>query len=149
MPNKPIPQGYKLFGLADHGYMWYWVWSSRKIGLIEYIRYNDLTPTGSMVLSLAKRLPKFVEQPYTVYLDNYFISIPLFRLMRELNIGACGTTRFTSSKDFPALLKEIKKNHAKVNRFSPKLHKAYTRLDSPFHGTPYALSFQTIRRCFA
>jgi Transposase IS4 len=22
MPNKPIPQGYKLFGIADHGYLY-------------------------------------------------------------------------------------------------------------------------------
>jgi len=77
------------------------------------MKHKDLTPTGSMVLSLVKRLPKLHEQPYIVYLDNYFTSIPLFRLMRDINIGACGTTRSTSSKDFPVLLKELKEDHAK------------------------------------
>ena len=33
--------------------------------------------------------------------------------MRDLGIGACGTTRSNSSLDFPALLKELKKDHAK------------------------------------
>jgi hypothetical protein len=115
MPDKPIQMGYKLFGLADHGYMWWFVWSSRKHGLAELMKHKDLTPTGSMVLGLAKRLPKLIGQPFTVYLDNYFTSIALFRIMRGIGIGACGTTRTTSShEEFPALLKEIKEDHSKV-----------------------------------
>ena len=28
MPNKPIKQGYKLFAIADQGYILYWIWAS-------------------------------------------------------------------------------------------------------------------------
>jgi len=31
--------------------------------------------------------------PYTVYLDNYFTSIALFKELRDIQCGACGTTR--------------------------------------------------------
>ena len=121
MPDKPIPQGYKLFGLADHGYMWDYNWSSRQIGITEYMKHKDLTPTGSMVLSMAKRLSKFSGQPFIIYLDNYFISIPLFQLLRELNIGAYGTTRAINSKNFSPLLREMKEDHAKVYRIEPDI----------------------------
>jgi Transposase IS4 len=52
MPNKPIAQGYKLFTLVDHGYIYSFVWSSRKQGLGELVKHPKLTPTGSMVLGL-------------------------------------------------------------------------------------------------
>jgi Transposase IS4 len=29
MPNKPIQQGYKIFALAEHSYIWTFTWSSR------------------------------------------------------------------------------------------------------------------------
>jgi hypothetical protein len=37
-------------------------------------------------------------------MDNYFSNIPLFKTLREIGIGACGTTR-PSSKNFPKELK--------------------------------------------
>jgi Transposase IS4 len=33
MPSKPIPQGYKLFAIADHGYIYAFLWSSKAKGL--------------------------------------------------------------------------------------------------------------------
>jgi hypothetical protein len=115
MPNKPIKQGYKLYGLADHGYMWYWLWASRTKSLVEVVidKNPTLTKTGSMVLQLLRKLPTHSDGGvYTVYLDNYFTSIELFKQLRELGIGACGTTRPKSSKEFPkalAVLKDSKK----------------------------------------
>ena len=58
MPDKPIKQGYKLFGLAEHGYIWSFFWSSRQQGMEEMFRYPQLTPTGSMIMDLAEQLPK-------------------------------------------------------------------------------------------
>jgi hypothetical protein len=52
MPNKPITQGYKLFALADHRYIYSFMWSSRKQGLGELVKHPKLTPTGNMVLRL-------------------------------------------------------------------------------------------------
>lgn len=110
MPNKPITQGYKIYGIADHGYLYNFVWSSREKGLQEIVLQPNLTKTGCLVKALAKSLPR---QQLTIYMDNYFTSIPLFAELRACKFGAVGTTR--PHKEFPAGLKEIK------DRFSTKL----------------------------
>lgn len=109
MPNKPIKQGYKLFAIADQGYILYWMWASRHKSLVEVHKQADLTVTGSMVLQLVQQgLPPCRNQ-YTVYLDNYFTTIPLFHRLRELGFGACGTTRPNASKSlFPKALRVLK-----------------------------------------
>jgi hypothetical protein len=45
MPKKPIKQGYKIYGITDHGYVYNWLWSSREKGLqnIVYL-YLDFHP---------------------------------------------------------------------------------------------------------
>ena len=108
MPNKPIKQGYKIFALADNGYVWHFQLSSRQHGIAELRKVDKLTPTGSMVLQMVHLLPKFPNAHYILYLDNYFTSIPLFSILRKENIGAAGTTRPTGI-DFPALLTVLRK----------------------------------------
>jgi hypothetical protein len=103
MPNKPIKQGYKIFALADRGYVWHFQLSSRRHGIAELVKDTDLTPTGSMVLQMARLLPKFEQSHFILFLDNYFTSIPLFSMLRAENIGAVGTTR-PQGTEFPALL---------------------------------------------
>ena len=110
LPNKPIPQGYKLYALADRGYIWYWFFASRAKSTVEVIKEENLTMTGSMVLELLQKLPPEPGR-YTVYLDNYFTSINLFKRLRQEGIGACGTTRPSASPQFHptlAVLKESK-----------------------------------------
>ena len=103
MPNKPIKQGYKIFGIADHGYIYNWIWSSREKGLQDIFKHPDLTNTGCLVRELALSLPR---RYLTIYLDNYFTSIPLFTELRAYNFGAVGITR--PYKEFPNTLVEIK-----------------------------------------
>jgi hypothetical protein len=50
MPNKPIKQGYKIFALADNGYIWWFQLSSRRYGIAELDKHKDLTATGFIVL---------------------------------------------------------------------------------------------------
>jgi len=50
MPNKPIKQGYKIFALADRGYVWHFQLSSRQHGIAELVKNTELTLTGLMVL---------------------------------------------------------------------------------------------------
>lgn len=108
MLNKPISQGFKLFVLADHGYIYYFYPASRTQGVIEVARPFGLTKTGQMVYQLIQTLPRD-EQTYNLYLNNYFTSIDLFKMLRDIHIGACGTTQTTSSgTDFPILLKKLK-----------------------------------------
>src|SRR5947199_2636083 len=88
MPNKPIKQGYKIFAIAEDGYVWHFQLSSRCFGIAELEKVDELTPTRSMVLQMARLLPKFPNSYYILYLDNYFTSIPLFSMPRKENIGA-------------------------------------------------------------
>ena len=43
MPNKPIKQGYKIYGITDYRYIYDWIWSSREKGLQEMVLYLNLT----------------------------------------------------------------------------------------------------------
>lgn len=45
---------------------------------------------------------------FTLYCDNYFLNIPLFQVLREYGIGACGTVQ-PNSAEFPSILKIDKK----------------------------------------
>jgi hypothetical protein len=111
MPNKPIQQGYKIYGIADHGYIYNWIWSSREKGLQDIVLYPTLTKTGCLLRTLALSLPR---RYLTIYMDNYFTSIPLFTELRSCKFGAVGTTR--PHKEFPEGMVELK------NRFSTKLN---------------------------
>jgi hypothetical protein len=103
MPNKPIKQGYKIFALADNGYVWHFQLSSRQHGISELEKVDKLTPTRSMVLQMAQLLLKFSNSHFVIYIDNYFTSILLFSILRKENISAAGTTR-PLGIDFLALL---------------------------------------------
>jgi hypothetical protein len=110
MPKKPIKQGYKIYGLTDHGYIYNWTWSSQEKGLQKMTLHPTLTNTGSLVRNLALSLPR---RYLTIYLDNYFTSVPLFSELRACKFSAVGTTR--PHKLFPPELSAIK------NRFAIKL----------------------------
>jgi hypothetical protein len=110
MPGKPIKQGYKVFAVGDHGYIYTFTPASRAASLVEVVKQKDLTITGSMVLNLLCRLP---SKTYTVYLDNYFTSVNLFKILRDRGIGACGTTR-ARNKDIPPLIQYLKEKDLKL-----------------------------------
>jgi hypothetical protein len=75
IPNKPIKEGYKIYGIADHGYVYNWIWSSREKKLQDIVLHPLLTPTSSLVRHLALSLP---HRFLTIYIDNYFTLIALF-----------------------------------------------------------------------
>jgi hypothetical protein len=106
-PNKPISQGFKLYILTDHGYIYHFYPASHTQGVIKVGKPSEgLTKTGQMVYKLVQTLPGREDQIYHVYLDNFFTSVPLFKLLRDIQIGACGTTR--PHKEFPQLLEKLK-----------------------------------------
>ena len=107
MPSKPISQGYKIFGIADHGYLYNFLWSSREKGLQDVLLRPGLTKTGCLVRTLALSLPR---RRLTIYIDNYFTSIPLFLELRACEFGTMGTTR--PHKEFPEGLKELKERYS-------------------------------------
>jgi len=107
MPNKPIKQGYKIYGIADRGYIYNFIWSSKEqsldLQLKDSIMLLKLTNTGHLVQVLALSLPR---KYITIYMDNYFTSVPLFEELRSLNFGAVGTTR--PHAEFPDQLSVLK-----------------------------------------
>jgi hypothetical protein len=109
MPNKPIKQGYKIFALANDSYIWHFQLSSKQYGIEELSKVDELTLTRSMVLQMARLLPKFPNSHYIIYLNNYFTFIPLFSMLQKENISAAGTTR-PLRIDFPALLIVLRQN---------------------------------------
>ena len=72
------------------------------------IKHLSLTPTGSLVRSLALMLPR---QYIAIYIDNYFTLVPLFVELQACKFGVVGTTR--PHKTFPDSLSTIKKRFAK------------------------------------
>ena len=57
MPNKPIQQGYKIYTIADYGYIYSFQWSSKAKGLQDILFRPQLTPIGCLVQSLVLSLP--------------------------------------------------------------------------------------------
>ena len=142
MPNKPIQQGYKIFALAERGYMYTFAWSSRQLGIEESFlgsglseqdgneqskkrrkkEKGELCPTARMVMNMIKQLPSDSNESassvsssdalavvpcskqayYSVYMDNYFNSVSLYKKLLADGYGACGTARPTSG--IPKLL---------------------------------------------
>jgi Transposase IS4 len=90
MPNKPITQGYKIYGIADHGYLYNFLWSSREKGLQDILLRPGLTKTGCLIRNLTLSLPR---RRLTIYIDNYFTSMSLFIELRACNFGAVGIIR--------------------------------------------------------
>ena len=109
MPNKPIKQGYKVYRIADHGYIYSWIWSSRLFGLEELPVFDTLINTGGLVRALVATLPRDLM---TIYMDNYFTSVPLFQSLRNSKYGAVGTIR--PHDRFPHALSKLKKEGLKL-----------------------------------
>src|SRR5271170_7577495 len=100
-PHKPIKQGFKIWALGDHGYIYNWLWYSKAEGTEATKPTKTLAETQSLVLNLAKSLPQ--PRAYSLYNDNLFNNIPLAQALLELNIGVTGTIRKNAS-GFPEWL---------------------------------------------
>ena len=109
MPSKPIKQGYKLFGIADHSYIYNWIWSSKVFSIEEVEAFDTLTNTGALVRALVTTL---LRTRITIYLDNYFTSVPLFTSLRSQKYSAVSTTRPHAM--FPEPLSRLKKEGTKL-----------------------------------
>jgi len=115
MPSKPIPEGYKIYALCDRGYTYAWAYSSRVDSFLGFDKPFPgphpkgpdnplvLSPTSRMFFWLCQSLPS-KEHRFTVYCDNYFSNVPLFKALGIFGITCCGTAR-PNSAGYPAALK--------------------------------------------
>jgi hypothetical protein len=87
IPNKPTPTGFKVWGIAQRGFLIIWNWhipgikngpvgvrTSRELGGTKKAG-NSRNKTQAVVLHLLNRLPKPSQgSGYYIYLDNLFVS---------------------------------------------------------------------------
>ena len=78
-------------------------------GLEEIPAFDTLTNTGALVRALVATLPR---DSMTIYMDNYFTSVPLFKSLRNSKYGAVGTIR--PHDRFPHALSKLKKKRLKL-----------------------------------
>ena len=100
IPSKPISTGYKIWAIAQLGYILRVLFHRNRKGPIEskVPKGLGINPTQAVVVTLLQTLPKIVglSLRYCVYLDNLFISTTLFSYLRRLGYGAAGTCRTNS-----------------------------------------------------
>lgn len=110
--GKPIPQGYKMLALCEHGYTFSFMFTSNSESISDmlslYHGVERLSTTSQAVFQLATTLPAQLFR-FTLYCDNYFSNIPLFTALLEYQISACGTVR-TNSARYPPIFKLDKRN---------------------------------------
>ena len=68
-PGKPIPEGYKLFAIADEGYLYNYAWYSSVQGLEGRSKVKGLADTSAMVYKLA--IDTLLSDTI-LFMDNYF-----------------------------------------------------------------------------
>jgi hypothetical protein len=111
IPTKPMPEGFKIWVLANQGYVLDWLWHAKgdkkeqgPQDLDRSFLEEGFTKTQAVVLDLlTQRHPDTDERLYppdkhVVWLDNLFSSVKLFERLRSLGIGAAGTVRTTRTK---------------------------------------------------
>ena len=121
MKNKPIQEGFKNWVLADHGYIWYWLWYSIKDGTEGIPKRGELVDlpgdheqihlatTFATVIRLAQQLPDN-SRVYCLFLDNLFINVNVCEALLALNVVTMGTTR-KNAIGVPERLKALRKQN--------------------------------------
>jgi hypothetical protein len=125
VPNKPTPTGYKVWGVAQRGFLIVWNWHTPGIknGPVGVRTPRELggtkkegkggNKTQAVVLHLLNRLPKPPQgSGYHVYLDNLFVSTRFVQYARSKGVAITGTCRDTGGviKELLELKKKDKKD---------------------------------------
>jgi len=130
LKNKPINNGYKLWCLRDHGYIWSWLFHSKVDGVKTFTKSQQtswpqksansaaeplkkrasLAPTYALVLRLAQQLPKL---EFCIYLDNLFLNLPVAQCLLAMGIYCMGTTR-KKALGFPSNLQGYLENNSEL-----------------------------------
>jgi hypothetical protein len=104
IPTKPTPIGFKIWVLADQGYVLDLLWHVRgdgkdqgPQGLRTTWKEQGFSKTQAVVLELMTRMPNG-GKGHTFWLDNLFTSSKLLSTLRNYGIGAAGTVRTGQTK---------------------------------------------------
>jgi Transposase IS4 len=125
MKNKPVAEGYKIWVLADNGYVSDWLWHSQRDGpegipkkglWVDQLTSNglesiELAPTFALVIRLATRLRELRStRIFCLYLDNLLLNVNVAQALLALNICCMGTTR-KNAQGIPKWLIDLKKHN--------------------------------------
>ncbi len=127
LPNKPIPEGYKVWALGDSGYIYDWLWHSRIDGPeeifekgMEVDRISSegeltkilLAPTFALIIRLAQRLRRVHKSCiFCLFLDNLFLNVNVAQALLALRICCTGTTR-KNAQGIPSWLITLKQHNS-------------------------------------
>lgn len=100
IPSKPEPEGFKIWVLANQGYVLDWIYHAKgdegPIDLDNYWwgkEHLGFSKTQAVVLDLVTHNGISREMKHTVWLDNLFTSARLLRQLMIEGFGAAGTVR--------------------------------------------------------
>ena len=109
MPMKPIRSGYKIWCLnLEGGYLHDFEIYQGKGSKNEFS--DEFGLGASVVLRLLKSLP---QGNFSIFIDNFFNSIPLLKYLKTKEIGCTGTIRADRWKDCPLPSKNLFTKKAK------------------------------------
>jgi hypothetical protein len=102
IPLKPTPEGFKIWVLANKGYVLDFIWHAKgdkkgPVNLNQSFIEEGFLKTQAVVLNFlmqlhpesAKRL--YPPRKHIVWLDNLFISVKLLTRLQDISIGGVGT----------------------------------------------------------
>jgi hypothetical protein len=77
----------------------YFLYYSQVASVIGVKPIDIISQTSAAVAGLVTTLPHEETHPFNFYMDNFLSNVNLFKELRELKIGACGTVRATFKKN--------------------------------------------------
>ena len=104
IPTKPEPEGFKIWVLANCGYVLDWLYHCKgdKNGPVDldefFTKELGFSKTQAVVLDLLSQKGISDRFQHIVWLDNLFTSIRLLVELEERGFGAAGTVRTTRTE---------------------------------------------------
>ena len=103
IPSKPTPEGFKLWVLANQGYVLDWLYHAKGVlGPIDldpfWTKFRGFSKTQAVVLDLVIQEGINKALKHIVSMDDLFTSVRLLVQLEERGFGGAGTVRTTETQ---------------------------------------------------
>ena len=103
IPNKPTPEGFKIWVLANQGFVLDWLYHRKgdegPVDLDDFWTKDEgFSKTQAVVMDLVSQHGIKNDLSHVIWMDNLFTSARLLTKLREEGFGAAGTVRTTTTK---------------------------------------------------
>ena len=127
IPSKPTPEGFKIWVLANQGYVLDWVYHAKGQNKGEgpqdicdyWTKWLGFNQTQAVVLDLLSQEDIAKDYSHIVWLDNLFTSARLLAQLDDEGFGGAGTVRTTKTQREELEAKEgtkAQREHQEPNR---------------------------------